>query len=1224
MRAAGGGAMPTTYRIAPQYSSVTLGSDSAGSTVSQSATTTATVFTITRSGDLPAEVDGWNLLFSPGLTINYFKSPASGSVSFVAGQTSATIQVDLNNTIVPPLELNAKGFGYTFGLNLNVGTTAAPFISDTQSGGYGITIHDYRIVVGGGNLTLSYDMYTIPDKAEIYINGALAATTSGFVPGQGTLTVGNSILTAGADVQVVITGDDPSTAWDYRIDYVPGISTNAAGYEQVNFPAPTLLDLANMASDVYNRVPSAVGNYRVLPAFAHPSDFHGLQVEVYANPDDSQIVVAVRGSIPPVLKSLQQTPWEFLKNWFVSDPSFATGTPSGALRDMVATTAAIVKSVRASYPDANITLTGHSLGGGIAQLIGAASHIQTYAFDAPGGSSLSSKLTNELAPVSNIGSSYINDNIRLEGDPVSRIGNAIGSTYTVVQPGPFSWAKDAAYHALSPTSNPSDPSLIGYLNTFTDTSLTSFTSSSKIYSGIPSADTDYTSTYATMIVGAVGLTAYFAPVLVLGFAVGVGVLKLVDPTSGSSSTFTRNATSPAFSSITLPSSPGVVSYLVSTSTGGSFTAPVTVAPGTSYSIGSSVTSIRFAAVDGSNNPVLLPSAFPAGLTFSSSGQVQLTVTSFTQSYAGDLDGNGKGDLVWQNDQGQASTWIYNAPTVVGSTVGGANGSDWRLAGIGDLNSDGRGDLIWQNDQGQAVVWLMDGSTILDTALIGAANGANWRIRAIGDINGDHRSDIVWENEQGQAVVWFMNGATVSGGVTVGAPNGGNWTIRGVGDVNGDGKSDIVWQNSQGQAAVWLMNAQTVNFATFVGGPSGRDWQIKGVGDVDGDGNADIVWQNNQGQASLWLMSGATLKSASLIGGRNGSNLQIKEVADLNGDGKADLVWQTDQGQAAQWIMNGAAISSASLLGGANGSSWMLAGGNANVTRYDFDGDGKADLLWQNNQGQASLWRASGSSLVSADLVGGVNGASMSIKTVADFNGDGLSDVVWQTTSGQAIVWLMSGRNIVSAAGVGGANGAGMQIVGAGDLNGDGMSDILWETDQGQAIGWIMNGTNIVSAAGIGPALGGNWRIKGVGDLNGDGQSDIVWQNGQGQAVAWFMNGTSLLSAAGVGGANGANWQIKGVADLNGDSRSDIVWQNDQGQAAVWLMNGSTISSAALVGSANGSGVSIGEVADLNGDGFSDLVWQTSQGQAAAWLMNGTTLVSAAAMGGANGSDWRLA
>ena len=85
---------------------------------------------------------------------------------------------------------------------------------------------------------------------------------------------------------------------------------------------------------------------------------------------------------------------------------------------------------------------------------------------------------------------------------------------------------------------------------------------------------------------------------------------------------------------------------------------------------------------------------------------------------------------------------------------------------------------------------------------------------------------------------------------------------------------------------------------------------------------------------------------------------------------------------------------------------------------DFDGDGKADILWQNSNGQAAVWLMDGTSLRTGANVGPNVGASWQIHSADDFNGDGKADIEWQNADGTPAVWLMDGLNLIGGSNVG--------------------------------------------------------------------------------------------------------------------------------------------------------------------------------------------------------------
>jgi len=226
----------------------------------------------------------------------------------------------------------------------------------------------------------------------------------------------------------------------------------------------------------------------------------------------------------------------------------------------------------------------------------------------------------------------------------------------------------------------------------------------------------------------------------------------------------------------------------------------------------------------------------------------------------DFNGDGKSDLVFQNNIGQIAAWYMNGS---GTRSGygmlySAGLGDWRVVATADMNGDGKADLILQNNIGQIVVWYMDGSGNRSgyATLYGSGLG-DWRVKAAADMNGDGKADLIFQNTAGQIVVWYMDGSgNRSGSAILYSAGLGDWRIVAIADMNSDGNPDIVFQNSPGQIAVWYMNGSgTVNGSAVIYGSGLGDWKIAAIADMNGDGKADIIFQNNVGQIAVWYMNG---------------------------------------------------------------------------------------------------------------------------------------------------------------------------------------------------------------------------------------------------------------------------------------------------------------------------------------------------------------------------------
>jgi hypothetical protein len=121
----------------------------------------------------------------------------------------------------------------------------------------------------------------------------------------------------------------------------------------------------------------------------------------------------------------------------------------------------------------------------------------------------------------------------------------------------------------------------------------------------------------------------------------------------------------------------------------------------------------------------------------------------------------------------------NGTTVAatGYTSAGADTS-WSIAGIGDLDGDGRGDVLWRRTQGETAVWHMDGTSVERIGLLPGV-GANWSLDRVLDFDGDWRSDLLWrEAASGATYVWLMNGDTVEGSAFTSLQAGPAWATAG--------------------------------------------------------------------------------------------------------------------------------------------------------------------------------------------------------------------------------------------------------------------------------------------------------------------------------------------------------------------------------------------------------------------------------------------------------------
>ena len=239
------------------------------------------------------------------------------------------------------------------------------------------------------------------------------------------------------------------------------------------------------------------------------------------------------------------------------------------------------------------------------------------------------------------------------------------------------------------------------------------------------------------------------------------------------------------------------------------------------------------------------------------------------------------------------------------------------------------------------------------------------------------------------------------------------------DFNGDRLPDLLWQHqTSGFLAAWLMNGTARSAAALLQPDAVGDtaWKIVATPRINTDFKSDIVWQNTTtGQIVLWIMSGTTLLESSTFEHDRivDPAWKIVAAADMNGDGKTDLIWRHAQGWIATWFMDGIRLLGSALLGPGQVAdpNWSIAGTG------DFNGDGKADLVWHHAQGWIAVWLMNGTQLMATVVpsIDRVADTGWRIAGVWDPNGDGRPDLLWhRRTDGLLATWLMNGAAVIQS------------------------------------------------------------------------------------------------------------------------------------------------------------------------------------------------------------------
>ena len=264
------------------------------------------------------------------------------------------------------------------------------------------------------------------------------------------------------------------------------------------------------------------------------------------------------------------------------------------------------------------------------------------------------------------------------------------------------------------------------------------------------------------------------------------------------------------------------------------------------------------------------------------------------------------------------------------------------------------------------------------------------------------------------------------------------------DFNGDGKTDVLWQStaSAGDVAVWYRNGSSPisfnanNGATdVVPGPGFPAWRLVGAYKLNNDNDPDLLWYGSDGSVVVWYSNTGkttfrekfTGMSTAFVKTPVGANAAVRGwklvgAGDMDGDGVADLVWQEQSDtnpRVSIWVMDvwesaPKYTASNAVLDGVPWSSWELTG------IADLDNDGKKDFVWQGRNtdyttaGTVVVWYMNRTQLRTSGSVVDFTGAAVSVP--ANWKLIGMSRFDGTLNTRELLWQTVSGPNINGALG----------------------------------------------------------------------------------------------------------------------------------------------------------------------------------------------------------------
>jgi hypothetical protein len=347
------------------------------------------------------------------------------------------------------------------------------------------------------------------------------------------------------------------------------------------------------------------------------------------------------------------------------------------------------------------------------------------------------------------------------------------------------------------------------------------------------------------------------------------------------------------------------------------------------------------------------------------GEMDVTAGIYPHSVvAADFNGDGKPDLFIARGSSDNITVLTNTSsnnTIAFTAAAYFPGtpSDMQGSAVGDLDGDGKPDVVVVNGVGDSSFSVFRntslGSVVSFAAKIDFRTNSGPYTIAIGDLDGDGKPDIAIANNGSNYITLYKNNSTpgtISFIKRIDLMVGTNPYGIAIGDLDKDGKSELVVSTQGSNSALWILKNTSVpdsfSFSLPVSYASLAAAFTLAIGDLDGDGNPDIAATGGNPSAILTLRNISSPGNLAFDPPKNfttGNYMVDVAIRDLDGDSKPELIAVNRFANSVSVLKNRSTVGNVDFE---NHVDFAVGEAPLIAAIADLDGDGRPDIITANS------------------------------------------------------------------------------------------------------------------------------------------------------------------------------------------------------------------------------------------------------------------------------------